>query len=82
MRAAHLTLLCVLVACSSGKKIGDACSNVGKTDECTSGAVCSQQDKGGAVCLPICSQQTDCPSGDECDGVDNSNLKACRPKVK
>lgn len=68
-------------ACGSDKKIGEACTDLGKTGECESGAVCSKNTSSAVVCLKICSAQTDCSGAEDCNGVEGSSVKACRTKV-
>lgn len=67
------------VACGSQGEVGDACDTRGSTDECTDGAICSQSGA-GSVCLTICSDDDTCGENEECNGVEGSSTKACRPK--
>jgi hypothetical protein len=76
--AAILTL--ALAACSSSKKVGEACEKPGSTDECESGGVCSKDSTNAVLCLKICSSQADCAATQECNGVEGSSLKGCRTK--
>ena len=76
------------IACSSQGAKGDACVVEGKTDtECQSGLVCANDTSNIVKCLKICTVQSDCTGGtdggtEECNGVSNSTLKACRTKAK
>jgi hypothetical protein len=75
-----LALLC-LSGCGGEAALGEACDEEGVDGECEGGAVCAKPgDSGELECLPTCAEQSDCPAEQECNGVSNSGLKACRPK--
>ncbi len=84
IRAFRLLATAFLVsvaACSSEGKVGESCDESGKTDgECESGAICGKDTDGSQICLHICSEQTECGTDKDCNGVEGSSLKACRPK--
>jgi hypothetical protein len=78
-----LVVALMVAACGSSSgttKIGEACSNAGKTDECVDGAVCTKDMSSATKCLKICTGQADCAAVEECNGVEGSSLKACRIK--
>lgn len=80
--------VCVAVACSSssdsggGGAIGAACAQSGAAEQCGAGGVCGKPSDGttGLQCLVVCKDQVDCPSGQDCNGVEGSLQKGCRPK--
>jgi hypothetical protein len=82
--AITLVLLTVLAAaCSSESDPGESCDRPGGTSgTCVSGTVCGKpSDKStGIVCIPMCADDKDCPSGYGCKGVDGTNVKGCRFK--
>ncbi len=72
--------LAVTVACSSDPiAVGGACKDAGKTDECVSGAVCTN-DSGGNYCRKTCTDQAQCATTESCNGVTGSSIKSCQPK--
>ena len=76
-----MCIVLAVAACSSEKKLGEACEESGKTEgECESGGVCGKQTSGSLQCLKTCSAQTDCPAEQECNGVEGSSVKGCRLK--
>jgi hypothetical protein len=82
-----LGLLCFLALACGGDDvgaIGSACSESGATTgQCAAGSVCGAHADIDASqrCLKVCTQQSDCASGEDCNGVDGSSLKGCRLKV-
>lgn len=68
------------VACAA--EIGEDCETEGSTDDCVDGAVCGKRSDtdGTPVCLKVCTTDTDCSSGENCNGVTGSSIKACRIK--
>jgi hypothetical protein len=72
----------LLQAACGDSEIGEACETPGETDECVDGAVCIQAVSGqDPTCFKICDSDTDCNTTTEsCNGVQGSNLKACRIK--
>ncbi len=72
----------LIFACSGEHDIGEQCEHSGQTDgECESGGVCGVDTAGVLRCQKICVEQTDCPADQECNGIDGTNLKGCRPKT-
>jgi len=71
-----LLLLVLLVGCTS--EVGEECDDVGSTDDCEDGAVCTNEGDGG-VCRFLCDDQVQCPAGHSCNGVSGTNLKSCQP---
>ena len=72
-------MLLALSGCG-GAELGESCDDVGKTDECVDGAVCTKQGEGdGAACRAVCDQHEDCPPGHSCNGVSGTSLKSCQP---
>jgi hypothetical protein len=71
----------VAAACGGGgAAIGAACTTPGNQDECVSGGVCDNDVNGTAVCLEICTVDTDCEADEACNGVSSTNIKACHVK--
>ena len=68
----------IMASGCGGTEIGEPCDDVGSTDECVDGAVCSVLD-GRSVCRQLCKDKEDCPDGTECTGVSKTNLHACEP---
>lgn len=72
-----------LFACDGVGALGEECAAEGATDDCEAGTICGKSDDGDvAECLKQCADQADCPADQECNGVADSGLKACRPKSK
>ena len=65
-----------------GGSVGSACTQSGGGGQCAAGAVCGKPSDGtvSLQCLVACTVQTDCPSGQDCNGVEGSSQKGCRPK--
>lgn len=77
--AAAVLGLVIVTAC--GSSIGDACNEEGKIEgQCPSNAICGKTKAGTLLCLQQCADGAQCPSGEECNGVSQTNLKGCRPK--
>jgi hypothetical protein len=74
-----VVLLSLLPGCSSAK-IGEECDDIGKSDECEDGALCTNEANGG-ICRAICTETIDCPAGHTCNGVSGTNVKSCQPDV-
>jgi hypothetical protein len=68
-----------LVAGCGKAEIGEACEEVGKTDECVENAVCDTHAE-HKKCHKVCSTGEDCAATENCNGISGSNLKACHPK--
>ena len=69
------------VACGDGE-LGESCDTAGKTDgECEDGLVCGKDTSGALLCLKTCADSTACSSDRECNGVEGTNIKACRLKT-
>ncbi|HKY34511.1 MAG TPA: hypothetical protein VJN18_01115 [Polyangiaceae bacterium] len=68
--------LSLLVGCSS--EIGEECDDVGQSDECEDGAICTNEE-GGGICRAICAETADCPANHTCNGVSGTNIKSCQP---
>jgi hypothetical protein len=67
-------------ACGDSQaEIGGHCDTPGNIDECVSGAVCAN-DAEGNHCRKSCTDQAQCASTENCNGISGSNLKACQPK--
>lgn len=70
-------------ACGGEAALGEACEEEGAQEgECEDGTVCAKPDDGGSglACLQVCDDQDDCPADEECNGVSDGSVKACRPK--
>ncbi len=69
------------IGCASEGAIGDSCGTAGKTtDECVSGAICTNSSGGKNACRKICTEQKDCATNEACNGVSGSSTKSCQPK--
>ena len=68
----------VLVACG-GADLGEDCDDVGRTGECVSMAVCTNESGDRSVCREICEEHEDCPMGYSCNGVSGTSTKSCQP---
>jgi hypothetical protein len=66
------------VSCGGGGG-GGGCSTPASTSECGSGEICSNIQGDGNQCRPLCSTQAECPAGENCNGIANTNLKSCQP---
>ena len=66
------------VSCGGGGG-GGGCSTLASTSECGSGEICSNIQGDGNQCRPLCSTQAECPAGENCNGIANTNLKSCQP---
>ncbi len=66
------------MACSGGVEIGGVCEMPGTSDECVSGALCTNE-SGGNTCQQICENQEECEEGFSCNGVTGSSEKTCQP---
>ena len=73
-----LALAIFALACGSSE-IGEGCDNVGKTDECVDGAICTN-DSGGTLCRRVCQDDAQCALTEACNGVSGTNIKSCQPK--
>ncbi len=82
MKHLFLSFLAVAaLACASEGEIGDSCGTAGKTtDECVSGAICTNGSGGKNACRKICTEQKDCATNESCNGVSGSSTKSCQPK--
>lgn len=71
-----------MVACGGGDAaLGEECGESGADGECAEGGICGKSDSHDALqCIKICTDQTDCAAGEECNGVDGSSIKGCRIK--
>jgi hypothetical protein len=70
-------VLALVAGCGSAE-IGEECDDVGQSDECEDGAICTNEESGG-VCRAVCAETADCPSGHTCNGVSGTNVKSCQP---
>lgn len=71
--------LATLAGCGGGAELGEACPSAGATDEtCKEGGVCGDDGAGTLLCLKICTDKSECSSGQDCNGIAGSNLKGCR----
>ncbi len=77
------TLAFLSMACGSESDPGEACDRPGGTaDVCGSDTVCGKPSDSSnvLVCIYICGDDKDCPSGADCKGVDGTSIKGCRSK--
>lgn len=71
---------CLVLACGSEAALGESCDEEGVQDgQCESGLVCGKETDSSLRCQKVCSQQSDCPASQECNGL-TGNVKACRVK--
>ena len=73
-----------LAACGGdhpGGSVGDACSDIGTSDECAADEICDSVSGfgDGAYCLRSCEDQDECEAGENCNGISGSSGKACHP---
>jgi hypothetical protein len=69
-------------ACSGESKLGEECDESGKTEDvCESGSVCGSTTTGALICLKVCVDQTNCAATEDCNGVEGTNVKGCKPKT-
>jgi hypothetical protein len=67
----------LLVGCGSAK-IGEGCDEIGQSDECEDGAICTNEASGG-VCRAVCAGTEGCAAGHTCNGVSGTSVKSCQP---
>jgi hypothetical protein len=79
MRIAAFSLLLLVLGCG-GADVGEECDDVGTTDECVDGAVCTNEEGEARRCRLLCNEHADCPDGHDCKGVSGTNLKSCQPE--
>ena len=76
-----VTSVVMFSACTSEGKVGESCDESGKTDgQCESGGVCGKNSAGSLLCLKVCTDQAQCSTTEDCNGVEGSSMKGCRPK--
>ena len=73
----YLWIVSMMLAGCGGSDVGEKCDTLASTDECVSDAICSA-DSAGTVCRKTCSVQTDCGSGETCNGISGTNRKSCQ----
>jgi hypothetical protein len=61
------------------QEVGEECDDVGDTDECEDGAICTNSGA-GSYCAWLCDNDRHCPRDFECNGVSGTNRKSCQPK--
>lgn len=74
----HLVLVLTLLAGCGSAEIGEECDDVGESDECEDGAICTNE-ASGAICRAMCADTADCSLGHACNGVSGTNVKSCQP---
>jgi hypothetical protein len=57
------------------------CTTAGSTAGCPDGSICDTLSGTALSCVKLCSQQADCRSDLECNGVSGSSAKACKIKA-
>jgi len=74
-------LLSTLLACGGKAEVGEKCDTAGATTECADGAICTNDSGGGTfTCRKTCTEQAQCASGENCNGISGSSAKSCQPK--
>lgn len=58
-----------------------SCTVEGDTAGCPEDSICARQFSDRLLCSPICSNQDDCRESYSCNGVSNTNVKACLVQV-
>jgi hypothetical protein len=77
--AVVLFLLATLgLGCGEKGSLGESCDTSGSLDECEEGTICTMLN-GTSTCYQICTDQAQCPTGWNCNGVPSSNIKSCQP---
>lgn len=56
------------------------CTTAGSTSECPDDSICDAISGSAVACVKICVTSADCRIDLDCNGVSNSNIKACKPK--
>jgi hypothetical protein len=79
LRCLLASLAFALLSACGASEVGEECDDAGDTDECEDGAICTNEDGGGAVCRALCKEQEDCSGGLSCNGVSGTDLKSCQP---
>jgi hypothetical protein len=75
------TSLLFVLACSSEADVGADCDEAGKTkDQCVDGAICAKNKGGDLICQKLCNEQADCEKEENCEGIEGTNQKSCRPE--
>jgi hypothetical protein len=77
LRGMCAAVIVLTVGC--GGNGGGGCGTPGSTSECASGDICSNIQGDGNQCRPLCTTQAECPAGENCNGIANTNLKSCQP---
>jgi hypothetical protein len=70
-------------ACGGDAALGEECGEAGVEEgECEAGAICGKASDASAdlSCLKICTDQAECAANEGCNGVEGTNVKACRPE--
>src|SRR5215471_16237498 len=78
LRGMCAAVMVLAVGCGGGGG-GGGCGTPGSTSECGSGDICSNIQGDGNQCRPLCTTQAECPAGENCNGIANTNLKSCQP---
>jgi hypothetical protein len=58
------------------------CGSAGSQGSCPSDSICDRIFTGDNACVKRCTTQADCRLDTECNGVSESNVKACKPKER
>ncbi|HEX7602294.1 MAG TPA: hypothetical protein VF316_11840 [Polyangiaceae bacterium] len=69
------------VACSGRGDVYEPCNVSGSVADCVDGTICAKSDvNGSTMCQFLCQDQSNCPAGTACKGVDGASVKSCRPQ--
>jgi hypothetical protein len=60
--------------------IGETCDRSGDEDECVDEAICTKEVDGRTTCRKRCTDDSQCPTTEKCNGVSETNIKSCQPK--
>jgi hypothetical protein len=78
-----LTVLLLLLPLGCGpNEVGEECDEVGDTDDCEDGAICTNVGDSNeeGICYWICEDHPQCAATQQCNGVSGTNLKSCQPQ--
>jgi len=68
-----------LVGCGK-PKVGESCKTAGDASLCESTAMCTNNASGTATCRTICTDNAQCATTEQCNGISGSNIRSCQPK--
>ncbi len=84
LRVLMVGALSALCGCGGESALGEECGESGaEAGECEQGSICGKptDSSENLVCIKVCKEDTDCPSGESCNGVEGASVKGCRDKT-